>query len=104
MKAKDYYDKYEHRFMTQNCLLPPEEFSLVACDFINEMFQEFQEVLKTRGIKRLESMTSAAKEFNQKYNAIVSLFEKCWGVSPLSRNGFKEVILREFPFLRTFWK
>ena len=84
MKAKGYFEKYEAR-LTSN----KEE---VATQAASELFQclldDFVNLCHVRHISSFESFYKTMKEVNNKWNAIVKLFEKKYKVSPILKDGF----------------
>lgn len=95
MKAKDYFDKYESSFVGNN----REHATKAARDLLIDMSNEVEKLYNARGGKTNSALAGVIKEINQKWNAVGSLFEKKYGVSPLKRNGFIEFWKHEMPIL-----
>ena len=90
MKAKDYFEKYEERILDGDT----QDIS----DLFIEMTKESQEIMKLRNCKSNSAAAGVVREMNDKWNAIVAMFEKKYhGLSPLRRDGFKNYFLREIP-------
>lgn len=90
MKAKDYFEKYEERILNGDT----QDIS----DLFIEMTKESQEIIKRRNCKSNSAAAGVVREMNDKWNAIVAMFEKKYhGLSPLRRDGFKNYFLREIP-------
>lgn len=95
MKAKDYFAKHERGLIAVN----PDECSAAIAEVLNEMNSEVRNLLKVRHIKTEAGTFSLFKEMNQKWNAIVRLFEKKYGVTPIIKDGFRLYWLRKLPQL-----
>lgn len=95
MKAKDYFDKYESSFVENNC----EHAVKATRDLLIDMSEEVEKLYNARSGKTNSALAGVIKEINQKWNAVGSLFEKKYGVSPLKRNGFIEFWKQEMPEL-----
>ena len=95
MKAKDYFDKYESSFVENNC----EHSAKATRDLLIDMSEEVEKLYKARSGKTDSALAGVIKEINQKWNAVGSLFEKKYGVSPLKRNGFIEFWKHKIPEL-----
>lgn len=92
-KAKEYYELYKVALMN-------EEKTLKAIsDLIIELNAEVKELQRLRHVKFDRGLIPILKETNQKWNAIVRLFEKEFGESPIRPDGYKIFWLREMPEL-----
>lgn len=88
MKAAEYCDKYASLFQGANEERCKELVGLLAQEFAAEL----QQTIKTRHIKLSTGLDSAIREQNDKWNAMVRLFEKKLGASPVVRNGFASLV------------
>lgn len=95
MKAKDYFAKYEQALASTNS----DECSTAIAEMLNEMNSEVQNLLKVRHVKTDAGTFPIFKEMNQKWNAIVRLFEKKYGNTPIVKDGFQLYWVREMPQL-----
>lgn len=95
MKAKDYFAKYEQALASDNS----DECSTAIAEMLNEMNSEVQNLLKVRHIKTDAGTFPIFKEMNQKWNAIVRLFEKKYGATPIVKDGFQLYWVRKMPQL-----
>lgn len=85
MKAKDYFAKYEKSLASAD----PDECSTAIAEMLNEMNSEVQNLLKVRHVKTDAGTFPIFKEMNQKWNAIVRLFENKYGTTPIVKDGFR---------------
>ena len=95
MKAKDYFTKYEQALASDNS----DECSTAIAEMLNEMNSEVQNLLKVRHVKTDAGTFPIFKEMNQKWNAIVRLFEKKYGATPIVKDGFQLYWVRKMPQL-----
>lgn len=95
MKAKDYFAKYEQALTSDNS----DECSTAIAEMLNEMNSEVQNLLKVRHVKTDAGTFPIFKEMNQKWNAIVRLFEKKYGATPIVKDGFQLYWVRKMPQL-----
>ena len=93
MKAKEYYEKYKLDILSvdQGKYIPATQ------NFIQELFAEMQTISKARNVRFDRGLISIMKEQNDKYKAVVRLFEKEFGASPLRLDGFEMILERRFP-------
>ena len=93
MKAKEYYEKYKLDILSvdQGKYIPATQ------NFIQELFAEMQTISKARNVRFDRGFISIMKEQNDKYKAVVRLFEKEFGASPLRLDGFEMILERRFP-------
>lgn len=95
MKAKDYFAKYEQALASANY----DECSTAIAEMLNEMNSEVQNLLEVRHVKTDAGTFPIFKEMNQKWNAIVRLFEKKYGATPIVKDGFQLYWVRKMPQL-----
>ena len=101
MKAKEIYEKYrpmifevpdgrEMKISSSGKIVhipkTDEEYDDVLHQLWQEMVDELSALLK-------KAFLGAVNEINDKYNAVVNLFERDYGWSPFVRNGFRIQIL-----------
>ena len=95
MKAKEYFEKYEKPIM--------DELGTTGIESIRglvlEMSKEVEVICEKRNTSHDKAAAAVIKEMNDKWNAIVNLFEKKYGASPLKRDGFKFYWINEIPEL-----
>ena len=92
MKAKDYFDKYHQQIWEEanammtgtNVVLTDGPMAQMFIEFATEM----KDIIKLRNAKTDNAVLAIIAEQNQKWNAVVRLFEKKYGQSPIKRNGF----------------
>lgn len=95
MKAKEYYQTYHDALLSQD-----EQTVDNACnELVIDLTKETQSLLNQRKAKSTHALCGVVREINDKYNAVVSLFESKDGVSPLKRDGFKAIFEKEIPSL-----
>ena len=95
MKAKEYFEKYDELIIKDQIAGSIES----AKKLIIELSDEVKDICEARHVKRDAAVVSVLKEINQKWNAICSLYEKKYGVSPLNRNAFSEYWKQVLPEL-----
>lgn len=95
MKAKDYFAKYEQALASDNS----DECYTAIAEMLNEMNSEVQNLLKVRHVKTDAGTFPIFKEMNQKWNAIVRLFEKKYGATPIVKDDFQLYWVRKMPQL-----
>ena len=94
MKAKEYFDKYDTLIWEEAHNEAVRNDGPMAQMFI-EFSSEMKDIIKQRHIKVDSAVPGVIREQNQKWNAVVNMFEKKYGVSPINRNGFKTAIEKE---------
>ena len=87
MKAKEYFDKYKDLIMRE-VTSESTEFRYPA-ELLKEMSMEAQKLVDARHAVRNSAVVAVLKEFNVRWNAVVSMFIKKYGVSPMKKDGFK---------------
>lgn len=97
MKAKEYYAMLE-KAKTDS------EFMEVCNTVIKSLNQEAKDLIKSRSVKTGRGVASIIRELNDKWNAIVALFEKNHGISPLARNAFLRAWANQMPELKPYLK
>lgn len=93
-KAKEYYELY------RVALTNEERVNQALSDLIKDLNDEVMELQKTRHVKFDRGLMPILKETNQKWNAIVRLFEKEFGASPVKPDGFKIFWINKMPELK----
>ena len=83
MKAKEYYAKIKE----QNPQTAKELANAIG-DVVDGLNNEAKELIKKRHVTRDDGCRAIIRELNNKWNAIATLFEKDYGMSPISRNRF----------------
>ena len=94
MKAKEYYE----RIMAKNPQTADEMANAVG-DVVDSLNKEAKEIIKKRNIRRDDAVRAVIREQNNKWNAIVGLFEKKQGISPIRRNAFLDAWVKQMPEL-----
>ena len=94
MKAKEYYEQ----IMAKNPQTADEMANAVG-DVVDSLNKEAKEIIKKRNIRRDDAVRAVIREQNNKWNAIVGLFEKKQGISPIRRNAFLDAWVKQMPEL-----
>ena len=89
MKAADYLKKYGNAFMK---LSEDEDRRKMVSEIAEQFYQELRGMMKVRHISTDRGLYHAVNELNAKWNALARLFEKYHHVSPLRRDGFRNLI------------
>lgn len=95
MKAKEYYQKYHDGILSTS---QNEQLAAIQ-QFLDELMKDFSALNKARGGRSVSAVAGAVSEINQKYNAVLALFEKNDGVKPMVDNGFSIALQRSVPEL-----
>lgn len=94
MKAKEYYEQ----IMAKNPQTA-EEMAIAVGDVVIGLNREAAELVKKRNAKRNDAVRAVIREQNNKWNAIVGLFEKKQGISPIRRNAYLDAWVKQIPEL-----
>ena len=94
-KAKEYFDLYKDSMLSYDS----EAVKTAVTSLMQDLLSEEVEISEQRHAKHSQAQISIIRETNQKWNAIVSLFEKEYGHSPIVRNGYRVYWLMKMPEL-----
>ena len=97
MKAKDYYAKYGAELTAEWEIEPRSTTGLTK--LLIDLYQECIDINKLRHGQTKGALQAIAREQNEKWNAIIRLFEKEGNISPLRWNGFMEYVIKTVPDL-----
>jgi hypothetical protein len=88
MKAVDLYLKYRGALLSteRNVYLKAVE------DLVAELMEDANRIMKIRNVATVGGLDAAMREQNDKWNAIVKLFVKKDGTSPIERNVIRTAI------------
>lgn len=81
MKAKEYYAKYHDALNTAAT-------GAIQTQMLYDFRRELDAMQKQRKAVSLTAQNGITRELNDKWNAVVSLFESKDGKSPIQKNGF----------------
>jgi hypothetical protein len=103
MKASEYYEKYRPLFFDPDIAFEKANF------FLKQLMMEFSKetcaILIKRHASRDEAFHAVLREQNQKWNALVRIFETMCLASPIMIDGFKKFWENELPELKSVrWK
>ena len=87
MKAKQYFEKYGESIWKEAHDHDIHTDGPIAKMFI-EFSSEMKEIINRRNVKTDNAAMAIISEQNQKWNAVVNMFVKQHGISPISRDGF----------------
>lgn len=93
MKAKEYYEKYK----TGLASAEEKTYLTAAQGFISELLTEAKTIADARHVKFDRGFIPVLRELNEKYKAVVRMFEKEYGGSPIKPDGFELVLEARFP-------
>ena len=96
MKAVEYYNKYGPKFFN---LKDKDEIDGIALSLIREFNQEIVSLCEIRKVETNMGMAGVILELNQKWNALITLFVKGYGLSPIVKDGYKHFWLSQNPDL-----
>lgn len=94
MKAKEYYEQ----IIAKNPQTADEMANAVG-EVVGALNQEAKDIMVKRKVRRNDAVRAVIRELNDKWNAIVGLFEKKEGKSPIRRNAFWDAWVKEIPEL-----
>lgn len=94
MKAKEYYES----IIAKNPQTADEMANAVG-DVVIGLNREAAELFKKRNARRNDAVRAVIREQNNKWNAIVGLFEKKQGASPIRRNAYLDAWVKQIPEL-----
>lgn len=88
MKAKDYFLKYDEAIM-EEAKRPETKTDGPMAKMYIDFFKETGNIAKQRHVKYDRGLIPVIDEQNKKWNAVVNLFIKKYGVTPIKKDGFK---------------
>jgi len=88
MKAKDYFQKYDEAIIAE-AKDPKVHTDGPISKMFMEFFEEVNTIIDQRHIKFDRGIVSVVEEQNKKWNAVANLFTQKYGVTPITRDGFK---------------
>ena len=94
MKAKEYFEKYDEAIW-QEAHEPEVRIDGAMAKMLIDFTSEMSGIIKARNIKTDQGLFGLIEELNVKWNAVVNLFTKKHGASPIRRDGFKIAIKKE---------
>ena len=94
MKAKEYFEKYDEDIW-QEAHDPQVKTDGPMAKMFIDFSSEIKDIIKQRNIKSDRAVLALIEELNQKWNAVVRLFEKKYGVSPIKKDGFSIAYRKE---------
>ena len=83
MKAIDYYREYEHYFFGVAAVKPLDEIQERIEELEKDFLDEANEIFAKRNGQTREAYEKVCQEQTDKWNALVRIFEKKRGVSPI---------------------
>lgn len=83
MKAIDYYRKYEPYFFGVAAVKPLDEIQKRIEELEEDFLDEANEIFAKRNGLNSEAYENVCREQTDKWNALVRIFEKKHGVSPI---------------------
>lgn len=93
MKAKEYYEKYKTELVSEDEKVQTE----AILKFLNDLLTEIETLTKARHVKYDRGLFPVLKELDKKYRAVVRLFEKEFGFTPIRPDGFEIVLENRIP-------
>ena len=84
MKAKQYFEKHQQEMTCGD----EKRVQAAINQLVLELNDEAKDMLKARNVNTDRAAVSILRELNDKYNAVIGLFEKHYGASPLMRDGY----------------
>lgn len=94
MKAKDYYKK-----IVEANPQTADEFGAITGEIVSGLNKEAKELIISRKAQRNDAVRGIVRELNNKWNAIVNLYEKDHDFSPFRRNAYWDCWVKEIPEL-----
>ena len=98
MKARQYFEKYRQEMTCGD----ENRVQTAINKLVLELNDESKDMLKARNINTDRAAVSVLRELNDKYNAVVGLFEKHYGASPLAHNGYLNLWKNRIPTIQKY--
>lgn len=98
MKARQYFEKHQQEMTCDD----EKRVQAAINQFVLELNDEAKDMLKARNVNTDRAAVSILRELNDKYNAVVSLFEKHCGASPLMRDGYLNLWKNRMPTIQKY--
>lgn len=102
MKGKDYAKKYLP--LVKARVNSEEELLEIAKDIVEDFQNDLVRTIEARKISNLESAARAVLEVNDKWNALVKIFVRELGASPIKKDGFRNIKVMQTPELAECFK
>ena len=93
MKAKDYYQKYHDGILSAD----GKESNEAVASFVTDLIHEVGAMSKARKAATPSALAGIVREIDQKYLAVLGLFEKQDGFRPLVDDGFMVMLKKVAP-------
>jgi hypothetical protein len=98
MKAKEYFAKYDEAIW-QEAHEPEVKKDGAMAKMLIDFTSEMSGIIKARNIKTDQGLLGLIEELNVKWNAVVNLFTKKYGASPIRRDGYRIAINKELEII-----
>ena len=102
MKGKDYAKKYLP--LVKASVNSEQELLEIAKDIVEDFQNDLVRTIEARKISNLESAARAVIEVNDKWNALVKIFVRELGASPIKKDGFRNIKVMQTPELAECFK
>lgn len=101
MKAIEYFEQYGEAVFAE--AMEKGHGDKALSDLMLAFVREMKDLIKSRNVQSNRGTVGVIREMNEKWNALVAIFEKHKGDSPIRRNGFRLYMELEIPELKN-WK
>ena len=98
MKARQYFEKHRQEMTCGD----EKKVQAAINQLVLELNDEAKDMLKSRNVYTDRAAVSVLRELNDKYNAVVGLFEKHYGASPLMRDGYLNLWKNRMPTIQQY--
>lgn len=98
MKARQYFEMHRQEMTCGD----EKRVQAAINQLVLELNDESKDMLKSRNINTDRAAVSVLRELNDKYNAVVGLFEKHYGASPLMRDGYLNLWKNRIPTIQQY--
>lgn len=85
MKAKEYFLKYKDKFLDSK---DQKELDATVVALLNDFNRDMRETMTKRGVSSDDAVVGSVIEFNNKWNALVRMFERHFHYSPIKYDGY----------------
>ena len=103
MKAKEYFEKYKDAIFNE-WVESKGESCPSAVDMLKDFLDEISPLMVKRNIKSDGGAIAVLRELNEKWNAVVKMFERRHGpMLPLQYDAFKKVWINQYPWIEKDW-
>jgi hypothetical protein len=91
MRAREYFNKYQPKIMT----LDPAISKQAGIDLMRDMATETFDTIRAKNAESDDAVYAIINKQNDKWNNIVGMFVKKFGMSPLRQDYFRKLLMMQ---------